>query len=100
MEEANDFDNEICLNSKADSTSIAPYASVAFSTLGGLVIGGVPGALLGFAVAFEDELLAAKDISDKHYLARTAYWHATYQPYALILSNAFPAYKLPISIAT
>jgi ABC-type multidrug transport system fused ATPase/permease subunit len=77
---------EVCDNIERE-TNWAPFASVVFTTLGGMSIGaakgGVQGALIGGAIAFAsssvDEALIATNIASKHYISSSLFWSQTIQ---------------------
>ncbi len=78
-------------------TSWAPYASVAVSTMGGLVIDGVPGAAVGFMAGLADEYFISTGDLLNHDLSRTAFHYCmTFQPWMNTLAQRFPEYTLLI----
>lgn len=54
----------------------ASFFSITTSTIGGTIIGGLPGGLIGFSVSLVDEYLLHNNYTDKHYLSLSTYWHA------------------------
>lgn len=55
--------------------NLAPsIATITVSTLGGGLIGGLPGALVGLCSSIADEILMNKGIEKKHHLSNTLFW--------------------------
>jgi hypothetical protein len=74
--------DDICPNESDRIVGWAPYASIVFTTLGGVAIGAakggaknaIAGGVFGFSAGVIDEILMVKSISNKHYLSSSVFW--------------------------
>ncbi len=72
-------------------------ATVGLSTVGGAIVGGIPGALVGLCASVADEYLIQESHQTKHYLSSTTFWSSTVVYPLLTTCSAFlPVAPLPL----
>ncbi len=72
-------------------------ATVGLSTIGGAIVGGIPGALVGLCASVADEYLIQDNHQTKHYLSSTAFWsNIVVYPLLTTCSSFLPVTPLPL----
>lgn len=72
-------------------------ATVGLSTVGGAIVGGIPGALVGLCASVADEYLIQGKQQSKHYLSSTTFWSSVVvYPLFSTCSTFLPVTPLPL----
>lgn len=72
-------------------------ATVGLSTVGGAIVGGIPGALVGLCASIADEYLIQENQQTKHNFSSTTFWSSVVVYPLLATCSAFlPVTPLPV----